>query len=576
MGRQGSAAPARKVLASVMAFTVVGSMLSIGPARAQTDYTLGVDVSHHQNTIDWSKVVDSGHVFAFHKATEGATFVDNKYVSNREAAGAEDIPFGAYHYARPDGGGISAAQTDAVSEAQHFLAIAEPQPGDLLPVLDLEVTDGLPPRRLIAWTQAWLDHIEAALDVKPLIYTSPNFWRDHLNDTTTFAVQGFPLWIAHYTTDPLPRTPASNWNGNGWAFWQWTSSARVPGITGNADEDRFPGSDLSPYRIPGEPLPVPEPDPATPPVNQSPPQISGDAEVGKTLTASAGTWSGSQPLSYSYSWYRCDADGVVCEGILNGTDPAYKLVPADWGHRMKVTVTATNSAGSSQSDSSPSEPVTDTTPPATPTVTNPTRRVTLGPSINVRWAPADSKPTTFDVRYRTAPADGRFGDHVDLVSGTDERSATLDADNGTTYCLSARAIDQAGNASGWSGEKCTVAPLDDRDLGGTGSWTSRSGRKFFRNTLSQTRREGRSVIARAIRVREIRLIVQRCRGCGTVAVFFDGRRVATIDTHSRRTKNQQVIKAARFGRVRRGDVSVVVRSSDRPVKIDGLIVVRKA
>ena len=573
MGSRRSVLPAGRVLASVVGLAVLVSLVASAPVRAQTEYTLGVDVSHHQNAINWNKVVESGHVFAFHKATEGATFTDNRYSTNREAVAAESIPFGAYHFARPDGGGIAAAQADGVSEAQHFLEVADPQPGDLVPVLDLEVTGGLPPNRLIAWTQAWLDHIASVLDVKALIYTSPNFWATNLNDSTTFAVQGFPLWIAHYTSDPAPRTPAANWSGRGWAFWQWTSSARIPGISTNADEDRFIGSDFSPYTIPGAPSPVPTPDPAVPPTNQSQPQITGDTEVGKTLSASTGTWSGTTPLSYSYAWYRCDDVGAVCEGVLNGTEPTYKLVPSDFGHRMKVTVTATNSGGQSSSDSSLTEPVTDTTPPSIPAMTNPKRAVTLAPEINVRWAATGEEPTTFEVRYRSAGRGSGFGDHVVLTGPTESTSATLDATPGTTYCFSARAFDQAGNASQWSGELCTAAPLDDRDLVGGGRWEQRGGNAFYRDTLSLTGREGRTLVARDVLVRDIRVVVQRCPGCGAIAVLFNGRKVGdTIHLRAGRTRNQQIIRSASFGRIRRGDVTIVVISG--AVKIDGLALVR--
>ena len=575
MGRQHAAAPLR-VLATLVVIAVVGTTLAGAPARAQSPYMLGVDVSHHQGTIDWSKVVDSGHVYAFHKATEGATFDDDMYATNRSATAAEGIPFGAYHFARPDGGGIAAAQADAAAEAAYFLTTADPQPGDLLPVLDLEVTGGLPPNRLIAWTQAWLDHVYAALDVRPLIYTSPNFWTTNLNDTTTFAVQGFPLWIAHYTSDPSPRVPAINWGGNGWAFWQHTSTASVPGIKTNADEDRFPGTDLSAYTIPGAPSPTPTPAPATPPVNQAPPQISGEPEVGNTLTASQGSWSGSEPLSYTYAWFRCDSAGAVCEeeGVQNGTAPTYDVKPADFGHRMKVRVTATNSAGSSSSDSAPTEPVTDTTPPQTPRMTNPKRLVTKGDRINVGWAPAGQEPVSFEVRYRSATKRGDFGDHASLVGPTDQTSASLDASTGRSYCFSARALDQADNPSEWSDELCTASPLDDRDLGGKRRWNQRNGRRFYRDTLAQTSGSGRRLIARDVRVREIRLIVQRCRGCGKVAVFFNDRRLDTVDLSARRTINQKVIRIDRFGRERRGDVTIVVRSSGRKVKIDGLALVR--
>src|SRR5207249_8313301 len=72
-----------------------------GTARAQSNPSLvdpfelsppnaidGIDVSHWQNTIDWAKVAGAGYRFAFHKATEGQTYEDPKYATNRTAANA--------------------------------------------------------------------------------------------------------------------------------------------------------------------------------------------------------------------------------------------------------------------------------------------------------------------------------------------------------------------------------------------------------------------------------------------------------------------------------------------------------
>ncbi|MGZ8605402.1 MAG: glycoside hydrolase family 25 protein, partial [Actinomycetota bacterium] len=112
-----------------------------GPSRAvaQPAGALpGIDVSHHQDTIDWARVAASGQRFAIAKATEGQTFVDPMYAINQLGAESNGIAFGAYHFAKPDG-----TANDAQLEADHFVDTALLQPGNLIPVLDIERTGGL-------------------------------------------------------------------------------------------------------------------------------------------------------------------------------------------------------------------------------------------------------------------------------------------------------------------------------------------------------------------------------------------------------------------------------------------------
>lgn len=547
-------------------------LLGATPASAQ-DYLLGIDVARYQGTIDWSKVAESGQRYVFQKATEGATITDPTYQRNRSGAGAVSLPFGAYHFAFAQGGSIQAAEADAIAEANYFLSVADPAPGDLVPVLDLEKNpEGMPPRRLIAWTQAWLNTVESVLGVKPLVYSNPNFWETQLNNTDTFALQGFPLWIAHYTSAASPRVPAANWAGEGWAFWQYTSCASVPGISGCVDQNRFAGTDLSAYTIPGAPEPEPTPDPATPPSNASPPTISGTPEVGRTLSASEGTWDGSRPQSYSYAWFRCLADGT-CEAVLNGTEPTYVVRPGDYGFRMRVTVTATNSAGSEEAASAPTEPVTDTTAPATPSITKPKRAKLLSTTIRVAWEAVESG-ATYDVRYRAAAFGGGFTDATDLVTGSQQTSQRLRATPGSTYCFSARATDVAGNVSSWSAERCSVVALDDRQLLASTGWARRSGKDFYLRTFTKTKRTGARLVARGVRVREINVVAQRCPGCGRLAVIFNGDRVGTVRLRAGRVRNKRIIQVADLGRVRRGKLKLVVLSRGAPVKIDGLALSR--
>jgi GH25 family lysozyme M1 (1,4-beta-N-acetylmuramidase) len=208
--------------------------------------TEGIDVSHWQGTINWPSVAAAGKRFAYIKASESTTYVDPSYTTNRAAAGAAGLLVGAYHFAQP-----SATVGDAWAEADHFLAIATPAHGDLLPVLDLEQTGGLGSVPLTQWVQAYVARVLARTGVHTVIYCSPNFWKTYMGDTTWFAANGYDvLWIAHWTGAMSPSVPANGWNGKGWTFWQYTSDGVVPGITGRVDLNRYDGTDFTKVRIP--------------------------------------------------------------------------------------------------------------------------------------------------------------------------------------------------------------------------------------------------------------------------------------------------------------------------------------
>jgi len=200
-----------------------------------SQYFEGIDISHWQGVVDWPQVKAAGKRFVYLKATESTDFIDSTYATNRAQAKGQGLKVGAYHFARP---GTNAG--DAVAEADWFIKNAAPVSGELIPVLDLEVSGGLTDAQLEAWTKAFLDRVYALTGVRGAIYVSPSFWSTYVGNSTKIAAAGYKvLWVAHWTSGSTPTTPGANWNGNGWTFWQYTSSGTVPGISGRIDLDRY-------------------------------------------------------------------------------------------------------------------------------------------------------------------------------------------------------------------------------------------------------------------------------------------------------------------------------------------------
>jgi hypothetical protein len=128
----------------------------------------------------------------------------------------------------------------------------------------------------------------------------------------------------------------------------------------------------------------------TAPRNTVRPTITGTARQGETLTADPGMWSGTQPITFTYQWRRCDTGGASCSNIVGATSKTYTLTSADVGNRVRVRLRAANSAGSSTALSLATAVVT-TQPPKSLSLDANRSIVVYGGAVNLSGSVANGQ-----------------------------------------------------------------------------------------------------------------------------------------------------------------------------------------
>jgi len=68
-------------------------------------------------------------------------------------------------------------------------------------------------------------------------------------------------------------------------------------------------------------------------------------------------------MTFSYQWQRCDSGGGSCVPVAGATASSYLLVSGDVGKTMRISVTASNTAGSATASSAATAVVAGTPPP---------------------------------------------------------------------------------------------------------------------------------------------------------------------------------------------------------------------
>jgi lysozyme len=180
----------------------------------------GIDVSAHQEVIDWERVSLDGITFAYIKATEGGDYTDARFDENWRGAKEAGLDRGAYHY--------FTLCTPGADQARHFLDVAPPESDALAPAVDLELAGNCSARPSPAVVNEQLDDfvrlIERAWGREVVLYVGDDF-------ELVYPVRhelDRPLWHHRFLLRPELHE---------WLIWQLHGYARVDGIAGGVDLD---------------------------------------------------------------------------------------------------------------------------------------------------------------------------------------------------------------------------------------------------------------------------------------------------------------------------------------------------
>lgn len=189
------------------------------------DHVHGIDLSHYQGEVFWETVgQNTKTAYVYLKATEGGDRIDERYEKNIDLAHRYGLKVGSYHFFRP--------KSPLHLQLQNFMTQCRPGEQDLIPMIDIETTGGLPTDVFCDSLITFLAMVEKAYRQQPLIYTYRNFYNKHLLGK----LDDYKLMIAMYT----PEEPVLA-DGRDITMWQYTSKGRIVGVSGYVDKSRFMG-----------------------------------------------------------------------------------------------------------------------------------------------------------------------------------------------------------------------------------------------------------------------------------------------------------------------------------------------
>jgi lysozyme len=189
----------------------------------------GIDISAHQQQINWDKVASQKEVdFVIMKATEGEDFRDIRFSENWENAKKTGLARGAYHF-------FTFCKPGKI-QAQNFIATVPVEAQTLPPTVDLEFSGNCSKRPSILELHQeltdYLQEIQKTYWQTPILYVTHEFYDAYLQNKFTT----YPIWISNFYTTPNLASQRP------WTFWQYSERGKAAGVNGLIDRNVFNGS----------------------------------------------------------------------------------------------------------------------------------------------------------------------------------------------------------------------------------------------------------------------------------------------------------------------------------------------
>ena len=191
------------------------------------DHVHGIDMSHYQSQVFWETIGENTKMaYVYLKATEGREHIDATYERNIQMAHDNGLLVGSYHFFRP--------RIPLDQQLNNFMAQCLPEEQDLIPMIDIETTGGMPIDDFCDSLLIFINMVDEAYGQKPLLYTYRNFYNKYLIGKIS---DEYKMMIAMY----MPEEPVLA-DGRDITMWQYTGTGRIVGVAGYVDKSRFLGN----------------------------------------------------------------------------------------------------------------------------------------------------------------------------------------------------------------------------------------------------------------------------------------------------------------------------------------------